>query len=245
MKADTVFHLAAVVEPDRFTPEPYDAFDVNITGTLSVLNYCRQFQARCIFASTSAVYEPLNTWGLLSEDSPVKPTSPYAVSKLIAENICFQQSEQYDIPCAVMRIFNVYGPGQRSTFLIPYVLECLLEKRILSLRMPEAQRDFVYIDDVVDALVKASTVQKSGARMYNIGTGNSTQVIDMVRKAESLFKPSVGIDIAIPNPGEPMNIVANVNRATHELGWLPIYNLKEGLEAIKAATIVSQGARPE
>ena len=130
---------------------------------VSVLNYCRQFQARCIFASTSAVYEPLNTWGLLSEDSPVKPTSPYAVSKLIAENICFQQSEQYDIPCAVMRIFNVYGPGQRSTFLIPYVLECLLEKRILSLRMPEAQRDFVYIDDVVEALVKASTLHKSGA----------------------------------------------------------------------------------
>ena len=231
---EAVFHLAAVVEHDRFESQPHDSFDANVTGTLAVLNYCQRVQAGCVYASTSAVYDPLHTGELLSEDSPVKPASQYAVSKWLGENICFEQSREHLIPCAVMRIFNVYGPGQRSSFLVPYVLDCLIGNRTMSLRMPDAKRDFVYIDDVTEGLIKASEFHASAFREYNLATGTANRVLDLVSEAESVYGPSVGTDKALAHPGEPMDVVADVSRARRELEWSPQFDLKSGLSAIKA-----------
>lgn len=239
---DAVFHLAAVVEHDRFESEPHEAFDANVTGTLAVLNYCQRAQAKCVYASTSAVYEPLHSGGYLSEDSPTKPFGPYAVSKWVGENICFQQSSEYQIPCAVMRIFNVYGPGQRSSFLVPYVLDCLIGHQTMSLRMPEAKRDFVYIDDVTEGLIKASELHTSGYRVYNLGTGTATRVLDLVSEAESIYGLSIGTGMAPAHPGEPINVVADISRAKRELEWSPQFKLNSGLSAIKTQMSLSQEA---
>lgn len=228
-KVEVVFHLAAVTRHERFVAEPYESYDINVTGTLAVLNYCQNIGAKCIFTSTSAVYDTATSDDQLTEEDPLKPTSPYGISKWIAENICRHQA----VPVVILRLFNVYGPGQHPAFLIPYIVDCLQDRRPLILRMPQARRDFIYVKDVIDALIKAAHWPGSSCSVLNIGSGQATRIIDFVHLAEQIVgQTAVEIKTTGSNEGEVSAAIANIERAAHDLNWAPRYDVCAGLRAL-------------
>jgi nucleoside-diphosphate-sugar epimerase len=109
--------------------------------------------------------------------------------------------------------------------------------------MPEALRDFVYVDDVVDALIRAARFRETEFRVFNIGSGQAIRVIDMVHLTEELYGKVASIEVIGPNPEESSAIIADIRRARKELGWTPQYDLAGGLVAMKTALEVSVGYR--
>ena len=229
---DVVFHLAATVRRDVFDADPSEGIDVNVTGTLAALNYCCKVGAACVVTSTSGVYQPTGAGVLISEEAPTAPTRPYAISKWLAENLSRRQSNDLGVPCTVLRIFNVYGPGQHPSFLVPYVVDCLRRGLPVSLQTPSAYRDFVYLEDVVDSLILSHQRRSSGFRLVNIGTGQAIRVIDLVYAAEQILDVKADVDVSQAGETGPSSVIADTSKARRELGFLPRYGLREGLAAI-------------
>ena len=237
-RADVVLHLAALVRHDQFAAAPARGYDVNVVGTQGVLNYCRRVGARCVLASTSGIYRATTVATPVPESAAVEPLSPYAMSKWLAERLCEQQAKDAGVASVALRVFNVYGPGQHGAFLIPHVVHSLMEGRPIVLRMPEAIRDFVYVDDVAEAFYRAALLQaRHGFCVFNVGSGCATRVRDMVEVAEHLFGPATRIETSRQHPGEPDAVVADTTQARRELGWAPQYDLVAGLQAMKAAMV--------
>ncbi len=234
---DVVVHLAAIVNYDQFIAAPLEGYAVNVLGTLAVLNYCQRVGARCVFASTSGIYRAPKSGCPLTEDAPAGPSNPYSLSKWLAEELCRRQADDLGVPSVVLRLFNVYGQGQHPAFVVQYVVDCLTQHKQIALRMPAAERDLIYVDDVVDALIRAARFDQPGFHVFNIGSGKATQVIDLLHTAEEVFGNAIGIDAAAPHPGEAPVVVADTTRAAMELGWTPHYDLRTGLAAMKAARV--------
>jgi nucleoside-diphosphate-sugar epimerase len=233
--AEVVFHLAAVTRHDGFSATVHEAYDVNVTGTQAVLSYCRRVGARCVLASTSAVYGPSDGPQPIGESAPVEPRSPYGISKWLAERACHRYASDDGVQATVLRFFNVYGAGQHPSFLVSYVVDSLTRGARVTLRMPRAVRDFLYVDDAVDALLAASRPRSELFRVFNVGSGQGVTVTDLVGAAENVFGRAAGIDTAEPHSGEAAAAVADVSLARQELGWTPGHDLEAGLAAMKTS----------
>lgn len=233
--AEVVIHLAGASRFEQFIEAPYRCYEVNVVGTLAVLNYCKRVGARCVLASTSGVYVSRKDGAPVSEGSPVGPSLPYGISKLLAENLCREHAENFGVSSIVLRLFNVYGPGQHKSFLVAQIIDALVHRQPIVLRMPEALRDFVYVHDVVEAFLRAACSGYGGFKVFNIGSGIAIGVRDMVSIAERVFGPAVSIESGISRPGELSAAIADITTARKELGWIPKYDLESGMRAIKAS----------
>ena len=231
--ADAVLHLAATSRSEQFTDSPHESFATNVVGTAAVLNYCGRVGARCVLASTSAVYCPSDDAYSVAEDAAVRPASAYGISKWLAESLCHQQAGDAGTASTVLRLFNVYGPGQHPSFVVPYVVQSLKVRRPIFLRMPDGIRDFVYVTDVVDAFFKAARLRDPGVTVFNVGSGRAVRVREMVKVAERVFGKAVAVEEAPVHPGEIDAVVADTRRARDELGWKAIHNLEAGLTAMR------------
>ena len=240
--ADVVFHLAAAARRDRFAASEREAVDVNVLGTLAVLNFCYKTGARCVLASTSAVYAPRAEGVPLSEGSLIGPSDAYGQSKWLAERACAAQANDLGVQSIVLRIFNAYGPGQHTGFLVPAIVGSLSGGAAVPIRMPNAVRDFVYVADVVDALVCAAGYGDLDFTVLNIGTGEGTRVRDLLTLAEGVWQSKAEIEPGERNVGEAEHAVADIDEARRVLGWSPSYGLKTGLEAVKESMTAVSGA---
>ena len=232
---DAVLHLAAVSRNEQFTDRPHESFVTNVVGTAAVLNYCSRVGARCVLTSTSAVYRSRDGAYSVAEDATIRPSSAYGISKWLAESLCHQQQEDAGTASTVLRLFNVYGPGQHPSFVIPYVVQCLKMRRPIFLRMPDGIRDFVYVTDVVDALFKAARLRDPGVKVFNIGSGRAVRIREMVGIAERIFGPATSIEVVHSHPGELTAMIADITRAREELHWIPKDDLESGLTAIETS----------
>ena len=235
LDAQVVIHLAGIIRDEKFKEDPTEGYAVNVVGTLAVLNYCQISGARCVLASTSAVYRPPQDLSPLREEAATDPSTPYGMSKLLAEELCRRHAEDLGVPTIALRLFNVFGPGQPSSFLVAYMVECLMLDRPIVLRTPNAVRDFVYIEDALDAFAKAAGFTLDGFNVFNIGSGKATRVIDVVRTAEKVYGKTPAIDTSNAPSGESSAIVADISKAKEVLDWAPHWQLKRGLEAMKTA----------
>jgi UDP-glucose 4-epimerase len=174
---ELLFHLAASM-PNRFVNDPRAGFYVNVAGTYQALEACRKQKAHLVFTSTCGVYSP-SVVGKISEDSPTQPQSDYALSKLISEYLCQTYSERFGISCTILRFFNVYGFGQPKDYLIPYLVSCTLQEIEAIVYNPDSHRDFIYISDVVLALLQ-STASRETFEIYNIGYGENNSVRSVI-----------------------------------------------------------------
>ena len=224
--ADVVIHLAASPRHTELRPDARP----DVAGTRSILQYCRAQGARCVLASTAGVYGA-GTAAQQDEEAPIGPASGYAASKLAAEDCCRDAAVRFEVPCTVLRLFNVYGPGQRPPFLVPSIIEALAMDQPLELRMPDAVRDFVFIDDVARAFVAAADRGGPGARMINIGSGRGTRVSDLAATVARLLGKSPEWTVAEERSSEVPVSVADIRRARSELGWTPVVALETGLKA--------------
>jgi UDP-glucose 4-epimerase len=228
-----VFHLAASVGNKRSIDHPLIDADINVMGTLKVLEAARREGVRKIVASSSAgIFGELKTLPI-KEDHPVEPDSPYGCSKLCMEKECLAYAKLYDIEAVCLRYFNVYGPNQRFDAygnVIPiFVFEMLRGERLTIFGDGEQTRDFVNVKDVVQANIKASMASGvSGA--FNIGSGGRITINKLVE----ILRMTSGIEPQVvygpPRPGDVLHSLAEISAARNSFGFAPSVSMEEGLK---------------
>jgi UDP-glucose 4-epimerase len=252
-KIDCVFHLAARVSVPESVLYPRDYNDVNVGGTVALTEAIRDAGVqRIVLASSATVYGPQPAQPV-SESAWPHPQVPYAVSKLAAEHYIFALGGLYGITTVALRIFNAYGPGQRvppvHAPVIPHFVRSLMSGASLVVHGDGSQtRDFVYIDDVVDALIAAADADNVDRTVINVGSGEETSLEALVntlavltdRRPEVIHNQQLG--------GGLTRLTADLSLARRLLGYKPRVGLREGLsrlveEEIKLASQRS-GARP-
>jgi nucleoside-diphosphate-sugar epimerase len=241
---NAVVHLAAATRPPADAAQRLALFETNVAGVQDVLHYCATAGSGVVLASTSGVYARREDAPPLDEDAPLDPASDYALSKLLAERLCLRQCRRGGLAGVGLRLFNVYGPGQPETFLVPEAARNLLAGVPVVLRAPEAVRDFVHVDDVVTAILAALERLTPGRfPVYNIGSGQSTRVRDLVAAAERIFGCTAVLDLSQASPARD-RVVADAARAARELDWRPSLPLDQGLAALRAEMTSTGGLPP-
>jgi UDP-glucose 4-epimerase len=231
--ADVVFHLAASVGNKRSIDHPVMDAEINVIGTLRVLEAAQREGVRKIVTSSSAgIFGELKTLPI-KEDHPVEPDSPYGCTKLCKEKECLAYAKLYDMEAVCLRYFNVYGPNQRYDAygnVIPiFAFKMLRGEPLTVFGDGEQTRDFVNVRDVVQANIKAAqAVGISGA--FNLGSGGRITINTLVQ----LLKDASGIDPFVrhgpPRPGDVRHSLADLTAAREALGFEPEVSLAEGLK---------------
>ncbi|HEX6306085.1 MAG TPA: NAD-dependent epimerase/dehydratase family protein [Anaerolineales bacterium] len=233
-EVDCVYHLAArvLVAESMLYPREYNAS--NVGGTVSLMEAMRDVGVRrVVLISSGAVYGDQGDQPLREDASP-DPHSPYAVSKLAAEYYVRTIGDLWGIETVGLRVFNAYGPGQHLPASHPPVIPNFLRQAVrngtLVVHGDGSQtRDYVFVDDVVEAMAAAATASSVGRRVINVGSGTETSVRDLVNlvmkvtnsKAEVIFNPRT-------DPGVS-RMRADINLAREKLGYRPRVSLAEGL----------------
>jgi len=220
---DYVYHMAAVTSVPQSVNDPLRSNEVNITGTLKVLEAARKCGVRkLIFSSSSAVYGETESLPI-SEKNLINPLSPYAVTKATGELYCTVYSEIYDLPTIALRYFNVFGPKQDPESQYAAVIPIFIDK-ILKNQRPviygdgEQTRDFVNVKQVVDANILAAESNETGS--YNIGLGKSTTINYLFEMIKETMKKDIKPVYENERPGEIKHSVANISKA-RSLGYSP------------------------
>ena len=203
----------------------------NFNTTLNILEYARKRRVqKLIFTSTyvygHAQYLPVD------EKHPVIATNPYTRSKIICEELCKAYSTDFNIQTVILRLFNVYGPGLASHFLIPTVMGQVY-KGSIELNDPRPKRDYVYVTDVVRALIATLNFQGNGCEIFNIGSGISYRVPDVVDailrvsgvECNVTFRHVTGRDTI-------MDTVADYRKAKQLLNWKPNVTFEAGIREV-------------
>ncbi len=231
---DCVYHLAARVLVPESVLYPREYNQVNVSGTVSLMEAMRDVGVRrVVFISSGAVYGNQETQPV-REDARPDPRSPYAVSKLAAEYYVNTIGRLWGIETVCLRVFNAYGPGQHlppvHAPVIPYFLRQSLQNGTLVLHGDGSQsRDYVYIDDVVSAMVATSTAPGVNRLTINIGSGRETSVRNLAQFVNSVTGGKPEIVYNARNDGGPSRLVADIHLAQEKLGYQPLTTLEDGL----------------
>jgi len=225
---DAVIHLAAIVGVEDAYKDPITAEEVNVRGTLNVLEVARERGQKVVYASSASVYgEP--KYVPMDEDHPLRPKSVYGATKLGGEALVVAYAQNYQMKTVALRYFNVYGPlMKRSSYagVIYHFLVSVLKNEPLPIYGDGTQvRDYVYVEDVARANVM---MLSRGEGVYNVGTGKGTSVNDLAELVFEVTGKRTGIRRLPPRPGDPQRSVADIRRIT-ELGWKPLVSLEEGI----------------
>ena len=232
-----VFHEAALVSVTSSVKNPLLTNEINVTGTINLLKACVDSHIkRFIFASSCAIYGDSITLPQHENLLPM-PLSPYAVSKLAAENYIKVFHDVYDLETVTLRYFNVYGPRQKYgpyCGVISTFINRLLEKRPPTIYGDgEQTRDFVNVNDVVEANMLALLKQKVAGEVFNISTGEAINVNTLARSLQRIMgRANLKPVYAEARPGDIRNSYADISKARKEMGYKPKVKLDEGLNEL-------------
>ncbi|MFH0829534.1 MAG: SDR family NAD(P)-dependent oxidoreductase [Candidatus Aenigmatarchaeota archaeon] len=240
--ADVVFHLAGISSVPASISNPRETFDVNLSGSLNVLEAALANNVRkVVFASSAAIYgiaEPP-----LREEMGPDCRSPYAVSKLAVESLMSMYAKEHAMGTVSLRLFNVYGPRQNpesSYAVVPRFLKAALTNRTVAIQGDGDQtRDFVYVEDVTEAMLAAAKAQTAG-EVLNIGTGHSVTINELAKKILDLTGSRSEITHGPEREGDVRYSCADVSLARKLLGWKPEWDISRGLEATVKFSKASQ-----
>ena len=235
---EVVFHFAASVGNKRSIDHPITDAEINVIGTLRILEAMRRAGTRKIVASSSAgIFGELKTLPI-REDHPIDPDSPYGSTKLCEEKLCLAYAKLYTMDAVCLRYFNVYGPNQRFDMygnVIPiFVFQMLRNEPITIFGDGEQTRDFINVHDVVQANIKAAMVEGlSGA--FNLGSGSriainklAEMIQNEVRRQGAELSPT--IKYGPPRPGDVRDSLADISAAQKAFGFEPTTDLRQGLQ---------------
>jgi UDP-glucose 4-epimerase len=232
---DCVYHLAARVSVAQSILYPRDYNLVNVGGTVSLMEAMRDAGIkRVVFASSGAIYGRQSRQPVLESDIP-HPDSPYAVSKWAAEQYIRTIGELWGIETVALRIFNAYGPGQHLPVshapVVPRFLRAISSGgSVVIFGDGQHSRDFVYVSDVVDALVRAATAASVDRKVLNIGSGQETTIEELVGIMEEISGRQANRVYNRGRTGGVLRLVADIGQARELLGFEPKNSLKGGLE---------------
>lgn len=238
---DCAFHLAARVSVSESVLYPRDYNATNVGGTVSLIQAVRDAGVRrLVFTSSGAIYGEQPTVAV-SEDAMPNPASPYAVSKLASELYINTIGALWGIDTVILRVFNAYGPGQALRPSHPPVVPALLRQAIgggsIIVHGDGRQaRDFVYVDDVVDALVAAASAANVNRLTINVGSGVATSVNDLVATVGRAMGKDLTPLRVTAESGGVSHLCADLSRAKERLGFAPRVALDEGIRRTIAAS---------
>ncbi|OQY26002.1 MAG: epimerase [Anaerolineaceae bacterium 4572_32.1] len=235
---ECVYHLAArvFVAESVLYPREYNA--VNVGGTVSVMEAMRDAGVRrVVFSSSGAVYGNQAHQPVHEELEP-DPDSPYAVSKLAAEHYVLTIGRLWGIETVILRVFNAYGPGQFTPVyrapVVPMMMKQALSGGSLVIFGDGAQtRDFVYVDDVVNALETAATAEDVDRAIINVGSGQETSINDLVERISAVTERDVHAIHSQAQDGGVPRLVADLTMAQEKLSFRPRVSLEEGLRHLR------------
>ena len=232
--SEIIFHLAAQTSVPFSMEKPQEDCEINVVGTLNALEAARKAGARVVFASSAAVYgnpEKRPT----PETYPAHPVAFYGLTKLIGENYCRFYHENYGLEVVMFRIFNVYGPDCHGAI---YDFLNKLRKnpnKLEVLGTGKQSRDFVYISDMVDALLKAATSPAAPGEVFNVGTGTTTSVAELAKMIVDILGLE-DVDIYFTGgqawAGDMDITLADNSKIISKLQWKPQVSLEEGLKKL-------------
>lgn len=231
-----VSHQAALRSVPKSVDNPVDCNEVNITGTLNVLMAARGAGVkRLVYASSSSAYGDCKVFPQVETLQP-NPISPYAVAKLAAEHYCMVFAHTYRFETVALRYFNVFGPRQNPESLysavIPKFMELAQKGKPLEVHWDGRQsRDFTFVRNVVDANIKAARAPKAAGKVYNIATGTTDSLLDIISGLERILGRKLEIKRLPKRAGDVRKTWANISKARRELGYKPLVGFNEGLKA--------------
>lgn len=230
--AVAVIHLAASVGNKRSIDNPILDSEINVIGTLRILEACREACVpKIVYSSSAGVFGELKQLPI-AEDHPIDPNTPYGVSKLAGEKLCLAYAHLYDIEAICLRYFNVYGPNQRFDEygnVIPiFSFKMLRRESPTVFGDGEQTRDFVNVSDVAQANLKAvKAVGVSGA--FNIASGTSISInrlLDFLKEISGFDRP---VNYAPPRLGDVKDSLADISAVSKALGYEPLMTIEKGL----------------
>jgi UDP-glucose 4-epimerase len=235
---DWVFHLAAMNSIPRSIAEPLRSHEVNIDGTLIVLEAARRAGVkRFVFASSSSVYGDIAAM-VKREEMPVNPLAPYPLQKLAGEQYTRIFTALYGLETVSIRLFNVFGPRQRPdspyAAVIPRFCAAMLAgERPRVFGDGTQERDFTYAGDVAEAFltVAGAPAEKVSGRVFNAGAGRAVSLLELVRELNAVLGTNLPPDHAPPRAGEVYRTQADIS-ALRSLGWAPQTGLRDGLRRV-------------
>lgn len=231
---DIVFHKAALISVARSIREPITTTRINVESTVRLLEHARQADARVVFASSAAVYgQPDHI--PISESHQTRPTSPYGISKLSAEQYLRVYAERYGLPTISLRYFNVYGPRQTGgdySGVISVFMDQACDGKPLTVHgNGEQTRDFIHVYDVVKANMLAATSDTTGIA-YNVGTGQSVTIAELANYVKNVTGSDSRIEYGEPRVSDIKQSCADTTAIQNELGFESTITLEEGLSSL-------------
>ena len=230
------FHLAAQINVQESLDFPEKSFENNVIGTYNILENARKFSTKIILIGTCMVYDLADFNAPISEEHEVKPASPYAGSKLAAESLALSYYYGLKLPIVILRLFNTYGPFQKANMeggVVSIFVRLNLENKNLKVFGDGTQtRDFLYVEDCADFIVKASECDRCVGEIINAGSGVDISI-------NNLAKIIAGDESRIehvkhPHPqAEIMKLVCDNSKAKELLDWEPKVSLKEGISILE------------
>jgi len=232
---DVVFHLAALIGIPYSYHSPDTYVDTNIKGTLNILQAARELEIqKVIHTSTSEVYGTAQ-FVPITENHPVNPQSPYAATKAGTDFLALSFYRSFNLPIAIIRPFNTYGPRQSARAVIPTIISQIKSgKKEMKMGSPHPTRDLTYVKDTVKGFIKIAESDNSIGKVINIGNNSEIAIGDLARMIIKLMNADVEIvtdETRIrPNKSEVEELWADNKKAKKLLGWSPEYTLEEGLK---------------
>jgi nucleoside-diphosphate-sugar epimerase len=230
---EAVVHLAAFVDPAGSVEKPLETNDINVNGTLNVLDGCvKKGVRKFIFVSSAGVYGDGNPLPL-RETCDLRPVSPYTASKISGEYYCKMFSDCYGVGSVILRFFNVYGPGQGANqyagVITKFVNSGLRGEQLTIYGDGTQTRDFINVEDVVTALLKALDFKSSRTEVFNVCTGKPVSINDLA----SLVREVLGKDLQVvhvePRVGDVLHSYGDPAKARNVLGFEARTGFEKGL----------------
>jgi UDP-glucose 4-epimerase len=228
-EVDYVFHLAAQAGVRASWGKSFEIYTRNnMEATQKLLEFYKEHKIKkFVYASSSSVYGDAEL--PMKEDSLLKPVSPYGVTKLAGENLCYLYWKNYNVPTVSLRYFTVYGPRQRPDMAIYKFVNAILNEEEITVFGDGTQtRDFTFVDDVVEANILAAANGIKG-EVFNVGGGSRISVNELIKKIEETTVKKVRIKYIEKQKGDVRDTLADTSKINNELNWKPRVKIEEGL----------------
>ncbi len=229
---NSCFHLAAQIKVQESLEYPERSFENNVIGTYNILEAARKFNTKVILVGTCMVYDLADSNTPISEEHKIKPTSPYAGSKLAAEILALSYYYGYNLPIVILRPFNTYGPFQKANMeggvVSIFVKRKIKNEKLLIFGDGTQTRDFLYVEDCADYIVKAAECEKCLGEIINAGTGRDISIIDLAKLIVGDEDRIKYIKHHHPQ-SEIMKLICDNSKAKKLLNWEPKTSLEEGI----------------
>jgi len=229
---DAIIHLAAKTSITNAINNPHETYYTNICGTLNLLDFARDRKIKKIINISTYVYgKPAHI--PINEKHPINPHTPYNKSKVISENLCKYYSQDYGINIVTLRPFYIYGPLSNPHSFISSIITQIKKNGKVFLSHEGTRRDFLFIDDFTNLLLKILNNFPKGYNVYNVGYGKSHSLEDIIKIIEKILNLKIHIqyDKSI-RPNDIAEMVADITKVTKSFDWKPQTSIEDGLRLI-------------